>query len=105
LATDAQKRELFEKMAVGLRAMAKDIEAMIAARHRQTAKRPQSTGSTEAVLVYAERGQHQNRTHPSIYRSAVWIFAARNGHLTSQPPLDALPARTDPLYRFLHRGF
>ncbi len=32
LATDAQKRALFEKMAVGLRIMAKDIEAMIAAR-------------------------------------------------------------------------
>ncbi len=32
LATDAKKRELFEKMAAGLRAMAKDIEAMIAAR-------------------------------------------------------------------------
>jgi hypothetical protein len=32
LATDVNKRELFEKMATGLRAMAKDIEAMIGAR-------------------------------------------------------------------------
>jgi len=32
LATDAKKRALFEKLAVDLRAMAKDIEAMIAAR-------------------------------------------------------------------------
>jgi len=36
LATDAKKRELFKRLAIDLRTMARDIEALIATRTPQT---------------------------------------------------------------------